>query len=277
VEVAAVRVNRDTLYSLAIFDLAGAPITVTLPDPGQRFISLQVVNQDHYVVDVVYEPGAHTYTRDLAGTRYVFVALRTLLDPMDPADLQTAHAIQDSTTVSQEHPGTLELPSWDQTSQTKVREALVALGETLPDYRQAFGARDTVDPIRHLIATATAWGGNPDRDAVYLNVTPSRNDGTTAYMLKVPADVPVGGFWSVTVYDATGHLQRNDRDAYSYNSITAKRGADESITIHFGGWDETTDNCLPIMPGWNYMVRLYLPRAEILNDSWQFPDAAPEG
>jgi hypothetical protein len=155
---------------MAVFDLAAAPITVTLPDPGQRFISLQIVIQDHYVVDVVYEPGPHTYTRELVGTRYVFVALRVLIDPVDPTALQTAHAIQDSTTVSQERPGSLELPSWDQATQTKVREALIALGVTLPDYQQAFGARDLVDPVRHLIGTATAWGGNPDRDAIYLNV-----------------------------------------------------------------------------------------------------------
>jgi hypothetical protein len=30
------------------------------------------------------------------------------------------------------------------------------------------------------------------------------------------------------------------------------------------------------MPGWNYMVRLYRPRAEILNDKWKFPEAQPE-
>src|SRR5207245_6106615 len=33
------------------------------------------------------------------------------------------------------------------------------------------------------------------------------------------------------------------------------------------------DNCLPTMPGWNYMVRLYRPRAEILNGTWTFPEA----
>jgi hypothetical protein len=31
-----------------------------------------------------------------------------------------------------------------------------------------------------------------------------------------------------------------------------------------------TPNCLPIMPGWNYTVRLYRPRAEILNGKWTF-------
>jgi hypothetical protein len=27
------------------------------------------------------------------------------------------------------------------------------------------------------------------------------------------------------------------------------------------------------MPGWNYMVRLYRPRTEILNGTWKFPEA----
>jgi hypothetical protein len=34
-------------------------------------------------------------------------------------------------------------------------------------------------------------------------------------------------------------------------------------------------NCLPIEPGWNYTVRLYRPRAQILNGVWIFPQAYP--
>jgi hypothetical protein len=26
------------------------------------------------------------------------------------------------------------------------------------------------------------------------------------------------------------------------------------------------------MPGWNYMVRLFRPRAEVLNGIWKFPE-----
>jgi len=29
------------------------------------------------------------------------------------------------------------------------------------------------------------------------------------------------------------------------------------------------------MRGWNYMVRLYRPRTEILNGNWKFPEAQP--
>ena len=132
------------------------------------------------------------------------------------------------------------------------------------------GPQGEVDPVRHLIVTATGWGLNPDRDAIYLNVTPSKNDGTTIYKLNVK-DVPVDGFWSVSVYNADGYFVKNQFNAYTLNNITAKKGQDGSIAVQFGGCDGKIPNCLPIMPGWNYTVRLYRPRAEILNGSWSFP------
>ncbi|MBB3146699.1 hypothetical protein FHS21_003115 [Phyllobacterium trifolii] len=53
-----VRMNRDTLYSSGIFDLDAAPVTIALPDPGKRFMSMQVISEDHYTVEVVYAPGS---------------------------------------------------------------------------------------------------------------------------------------------------------------------------------------------------------------------------
>lgn len=44
-----------------------------------------------------------------------------------------------------------------------------------------------------------------------------------------------------------------------------------SVTVNFGGCGDDRPNCLPIMDGWNYTVRLYRPRAEVLNGSWTFP------
>jgi hypothetical protein len=29
------------------------------------------------------------------------------------------------------------------------------------------------------------------------------------------------------------------------------------------------------VPGWNYIVRLYLPRKDILDGTWKFPEAKP--
>ena len=54
-----VRMNRDTLYSAGVFDLAAAPVTITLPDPGRRYMSLQVISEDQYTPLVAYAPGRY--------------------------------------------------------------------------------------------------------------------------------------------------------------------------------------------------------------------------
>nr|HEV8010309.1 DUF1254 domain-containing protein [Bradyrhizobium sp.] len=269
-----IRLNRDTLYSSAIFDLDAGPVTVALPDAGRRFMSMQVINEDHYVVEVVYGKGNYTLTKDKVGTRYVAVAIRTLVDPVDPKDVEQVHALQDAIKVDQMATGKFEVPDWDQAGQKRVRDALLVLGSTIPDFKRAFGAREQVDPVRHLIGTAAAWGGNPDEDATYLNVTPARNDGTTVYKLSVK-DVPVDAFWSVSVYNAEGYYEKNPYDAYSLNNLTAGKSSGGAIDIQFGGCDGKIPNCLPITKGWNYTVRLYRPRAEILDGKWKFPEPQP--
>jgi hypothetical protein len=270
-----VRLNRDTIYSSGVFDLDAGPVTITLPDSGGRFLSALAINEDHYNPAVFYDAGAHTLTRQDVGTRYVMVGVRIFVDPNDPTDVQQGNALQDAITVSQPGgPGTFTVPNWDPVSQKKVRDALTALSDTLPDLRYAAGPNKTaVDPVRRLAAAASGWGLNPDRDAVYLNVFPERNDGKTPHRLVV-RDVPVDAFWSVTVYTAEGFFNPNPLHAYSINSVTGKKGADGAITIQFGDCSKNTPNCLPVTKGWNYMVRLYKPRPEILNGTWSF--AVPE-
>jgi hypothetical protein len=278
IDFPVVRPNRDTLYSMAVFDLDAGPVTITLPEAGRRFMSMQIIDEDQYTNAVYYGPGSHTFTRDSFDTRYFGPGVRILVDPNSGDDLQQVHELQDAITVEQPGgPGQWEVPNWDAESQTKVREALLKLGETVPDTKRMFGAREQVDPVRHLIGTALGFGGNPEKDALYLNVTLKNNDGTGTFRLTVKDDVPVDGFWSISVYDAEGHFRKNQFDAYSLNNITAQKGADGSITVQFGGCDDKMPNCLPIMPGWNYMVRLYRPREEVLDGAWAFPEAQQVG
>ena len=270
-----IRMNRDTLYSGAVFDLDAGPVTITLPDAGRRFMSMQVINEDEYTPVVYYGKGIYTLTKEKIGTRYVLTAVRTLVDPGDPQDVEEVHKLQDAIKVNQKSPGTLELPKWDPASQKKVREALLVLGSTLPDMNHAFGTKAEVDPVRYLVGSASAWGGNPAKDAIYLNVTPTENDGKTTYKLRVDRNVPVDGFWSISLYNAKGYFEQNPYNAYALNNITAKKDDDGSVNVQFGGCDGKVPNCLPIMPGWNYMVRLYRPRPEILAGKWKFPEAQP--
>ena len=82
-----IHVNRDTLYSAGVFDLDAGPVTITLPDPGDRFMSLQAISQDHYA-STAYGAWPYTFTRDAVGTRYVLVGIRTLVNPTDPEDVR---------------------------------------------------------------------------------------------------------------------------------------------------------------------------------------------
>lgn len=273
-EQTVVRMNRDTLYSAAVFDLAAGPVTITLPESGDRFLSMQVISEDHYTPWVAYRAGQYVLTKEDLGTRYAIVAVRIFVAPSDTKDMEAVHRLQDVITVEQKSPGTFEIPRWDPVSQKKVRDALAVLGSTLPDTNWSFGMKGEVNPIRHLIASATAWGGNPDKDAMYLNVTPPTNDGKTVYGLTVK-DVPINGFWSISVYNANGYFEPNKDNAYTINSITGTKDVDGAITIRFGGCDGKAANCLPITPGWNYLVRLYRPRQEIVNGTWTFPVAKP--
>lgn len=269
-----IRMNRDTLYSAAVFDLDAGPVTITLPDPGKRFLSLQIFDEDEYSPLVVYGAGKHTLTKARIGTRYACAALRVLVNPADSNDIKQVHELQDAVKVEQQASGRFETPDWDHASQTKVRDALLALGTTLPDSKGMFGTKDQVDPVRRLIGAAMAWGGNPETEATYLNVTPAHNDGKTVYRLTVQ-DVPVDGFWSISVYNAKGYFEKNPQNSYSINNLTAKKHTDGTIDIQFGGCDGKAANCIPITAGWNYIVRLYRPRAEILEGTWRFPEATP--
>ncbi|MGB8304454.1 MAG: DUF1214 domain-containing protein, partial [Pseudolabrys sp.] len=167
--------------------------------------------------------------------------------------------------------GKFQVPKWDPVSQKKIRDALLALATTVNDTSRAFGTKEQVDPVQRLIGAASIWGANPPKDAIYLNVVPAKNDGTTVYKLTV-RDVPVDGFWSVSRYNAQGYYEKNALGAYTINNITGKKSADGSVVIQFGGCDGNIPNCLPVEKGWNYMVRLYHPHAEILNGKWKFPE-----
>ena len=271
-----IRLNRDTIYSAAVFDLEAGPVTITKPDAGARYMSMQVIDQDHYTYDVVHLAGPFTLTREAVGTRYVIIGTRTLVDPNDAEDMAAAHALQDAIRVEQADAGTFEVPQWDEISQNKVRAALLDLASTLPDTRAMYGSRAETEPVRFLIGAAQGWGGLAATEALYLNVVPERNDGETAHVLRVDPDaVPVDGFWSVSLYNGEGYYVENDYHAYSLNNITAKRSEDGTVLIRFGGCDGVIPNCLPTPPGWNYMVRLYRPSEAILNGSWTFPEAKP--
>ena len=264
-----IRMNRDTLYSAGVFDLT-TPVTISKPDPAGRFQSMLIINQDHSMhLPVEYGAGEFTLTKEKVGTRYVMVVIRTFMNSESAEDVKAANALQDRVVPKQAKPGSFEFPNWDAKSLLKIRQTLDVLSADMPNFSGSFGDRKQLDPIKYLLGCASGWGGNPREAAIYVNVFPEQNDGSTPHKLTV-SEVPVDGFWSITLYNSDGYMEKNALDAYSVNNVTGKKNSDGSTTIHFGGNPENV-NYLPIMKGWNYLVRLYRPRKEILDGTWKFP------
>ncbi len=271
-----IRMNLDTLYSSAIVDLAAGPVTVTMPEVADdRYVALQVVNQDHLTPMVLHD-GSQILTEESVGTRYAALLLRVFVDPNDPDDPARAHAVQDGVKINQAAAGTLELPDWDQTSLDAAREALLDLAALGRDgFGVTMGKKGEVDPVSHLVVTAVGWGLNPPSEAVYLFPSLSTNDGKTIHKLTMK-DIPVDAFWSISVYNKDGFFEPNSLNRNAINNVTGKKDATGAITVQFGGCSaDGPDNCIPITEGWNYVVRLYRPRAEVISETWKLPDAEP--
>ncbi len=264
-----IRTNRDTRYSYGIFDLT-SPLTITIPktDNG-RFISMMVIQEDSYI-RVFYEPGNYTLTKDNVGTRFIHITVRILVDPNSAEDNKIVDDLQSKLIVKQVNVGKLEIPNWDEVSLNKTRNLILGLAKDIPNSKGCFGTQSEVTEMRQIIGTAGGYGGNPEKDALYFNLNPPNDDGIKAYTLTLK-DVPVDAFWSVSLYNEKGYYEVNPYNSYNINSVTAKKNADGSATIHFGG-DPSNPNFLYITKGWNYMIRLYRPHKEILDGVWHVPD-----
>lgn len=267
-----IRMNRDTLYSAAVVDISEGA-TVTLPNAGNRYMTLMIVNQDHFINDVFTGGGSYTLDQSKYDTPYVLVWARFLVDAADAEDVAVVNELQDRMTIEAGSSTPFVMPSYDEDQYRSMIAAILNLGPFIPDSSGMFGSKEEVDPVRHLIGTAGGWGGLPEREAYYVNVDP--NLPVAEYVIDVPADVPVNAFWSISLYNAQGFFEPNDQQAYSINSVSGARNDGGSMTVHLGGCADGRLNCLPIMAGWNYTVRLYQPGQEILDGSWVFPAAQP--
>ena len=228
-----IRMNRDTLYSLAVLDISDGAV-LTIPEVGDRYASVMVVNQDHHINRVLHEPGEHTLTVAEFDTQWVAVAVRVLVDPGNAEDIATVNALQDGFAVEASSSRAWEATDYDAGSLDATREPLLELARGVTAFDRMFGSKGQVDPVRHLIGTAAGWGGLPDHEASYLGVEPRKLVGEYRATLR---DVPVDGFWSVSVYNRGGYFEPNDRNAYSVNDLTATPNHDGSVTVHFGGDD----------------------------------------
>ncbi|WP_216599166.1 MULTISPECIES: DUF1214 domain-containing protein [unclassified Ruegeria] len=267
-----IRMNRDTLYSMAVIDITEGA-TLTLPDGGNRYISAQIVNQDHYMNKVFLGAGTYELDFDTFDTPFVVMIVRLLVDASDPDDIAEVSALQDKITLEAKSAKPFISPHYDEKSFDGVLQAALSLSRFIPDSRATFGPKSEVDPIRHFLGAAFGWGGLPEESAFYLSIDPNRPVGE--YKIDIPAAVPVDAFWSISVYNADGFFEENETGVYNVNSVSGAENDDGSMTVHLGGCGDGRVNCIPLTDGWNYAVRLYQPGPEILDGTWTFPKAVP--
>ena len=261
------RMNRDTLYSSAVIDISkGASFSI--PDSGSRYLSATVVNENHFINKIFHTPGVHTLNIDEFDTPYVLLTIRILVNESGPVDIKKAHALQDKLIIESASANVYTHPNYEPESLKATTKTLLELAAKMPDANKTYGEKEQVDKVRHLLGTAYGWGGLPENEASYINVQPNLPIGTYSLTVK---DVPVDGFWSISMYNKDGYFEKNEYSAYSINNLTANTNKDGSYTIHFGS-NSRQANFLPITEGWNYVVRMYRPREAIIDKTWSFPD-----
>ena len=102
---------------------------------------------------------------------------------------------------------------------------------------------------------------------------------------------PVDSFWSLGMYGPDLNLVANPIDRYSIGDRTAglEKDPDGGLTIYLQAespGEDTEANWLPspATDGWFVILRLYLPRPEVIEATWECPpdrtpirDAARKG
>ena len=271
-----IRQNRDTLYSAPVFDLDAGPVTITLPDAGKRFMSMQVIDEDQYVPVVIYESApAHLHQgrgRHALRDRGVPHSGRSRTTRTIWSRCTRCRTRSRSSSQATGHVRGPELGSGEPGQ--GARRRCCALGDDAARLQRCLRrkerGRSGAAPDRDRDGV-----GRQSRQGRDLSERHARQERRQDRLPAARRKVPVDGFWSISVYNAKGYFEKNALNAYSLNNITAAKNADGSIDVQFGGCDGKMPNCLPIMAGWNYTVRLYRPRPEILDGSWKFPEAQP--
>jgi hypothetical protein len=265
-----VRMNKDTLYSLAIVDTAGGA-TLTLPQPDKgRYMSALLVDNDHYAPQVIYTPGTHPLPSD---TKYLGVAIRIqVFNPDDPDELALVNRLQDQIVINARSADPFPPSRWEPESLARLTKQYEEESRRYPNYNGMMGPRGSVNETERHIAAAAAFGLFPEKDAIYLNYAVGHSASvchTATY--RVPEN---GAFWSITIYGSDGYMKSANA---ILNSSNVKLNPDGTFTAYFGsmGACGAVPNRLDVSEGWNFLMRIYRPGPSVLDGSYTLPKAQP--
>ncbi len=133
--------------------------------------------------------------------------------------------------------------------------------------------------LKRAIVAQVGLGANLPEDAIYpLNLGDEDGkplDGTNTYTLHFDKETlpPVGGFWSITLYDTDGFQVANALNRFAVSSwMPFETNADDSLDLYFQNESPGADkeaNWLPAPKGpFTLTMRLYGPKSDALTGKW---------
>ncbi len=266
--------NNDTIYSIAAVNARNG-FKLKLPTVGERFISAQIITENHVTPFYLYGGGTFEFSADDFDTDFVVVGVRIGTDGTE-ADIRTVVEVLQPQYAIEDAAPEDDIPAVDRALLAKVRAGLLAEYSKLPNTFGAMRKRtaDVGDWEYFTYVTAGAWGLSPDENAMYAIGGPRDGKGGMCYTASFPP-VPAAAFFSITAYGPGKYLM-TDED----NIVSSNRGvvtdADGSFDVAFGG-----AACRSLAPnfvatpedGWSFLLRAYRPDVEAF-EAYKMPEVA---
>jgi hypothetical protein len=248
-----IRSNVDLIYSYAVIDVTERA-TVTLA-PSDEYQIDQLIDENHYIVGVVYPGESLTITHDdLTIGSHVYILGRTATS----GGLDRAHELQDLRRIEAATANAYVAPDYDDETRHRIGAELESRSAEA-DFSKGFGTPDSTEPFQHTLAARLGWGGLSPEHAQYFQAM-TTSSGCDAWTFAVPPlDYDHNGYFSVIKYDAMGWL---DVEQPCLPDSDLERNADGTISIYFGD-DRCADraNVIQTSEGqqFYYGMRLYRP------------------
>ena len=243
-----VRMNRDTHYSTGVFDMEG-DVYLTIPETD-KYISIQVVDENHETQPMIYGPGKHKLT---AKTKYAFIAVRSLDDEARKNLEAEANSSDD-----------FNVKEWDEKSFSEVAAAGNKIFTDGYDQSKAFSNKESGQtPYWNFVGAAGGWGGAMVVDNIYQTSKYMSNEG--CYEMNF-VDPQARDFWSATVYNGDGYMFNDVANISS--EMNPEKNPDGTYTLRFGC--DGQPNNIPIREGnetgkFNVLMRHYGPSDMVSN------------
>lgn len=264
--------NNDTVYSVATVN-ASQGFTLQIPDVGSRFLSIQIVDENHMTPFYLYGGGTYRFTADQFESDYVAVGIRTGTDAskadvaLISSELHPNYRITGA--VNDDN-----MPRPDLDVLARVRAALVGEYGNLTTTFGAMQSRtDLVEDWEFFTyVTAGAWGLSADENAMYKPHGPADAKGGVCYTATFPP-VPVKAFFSITVYGPDKYLMSNENNIVSSNRevVTNEDGSFEVVFGRQACRDKAPNFAYTPHDGWSLLLRAYRPDVEAFK-AYQMPE-----